>query len=162
MNSRIVSLLFLLIISGIPFSSLGCVPLKQFNHAPPLATNIHRIEVGRSTRRDVFQYFGSPDIEADSTITRVNLTGPLGRFWGQHFRASKEWADSLPYASIDEDHVNYLYIEIEIRDSFELLWPDNYFYAIGSYRSSIRKNKLLIRVNKHTDVVEMVSYLPQF
>lgn len=161
MMSLIPSILRCFMVPIFLFSSMACTPLKQFAHSPRLATNVHRLQIGQTTKSEVFKYFGFPDIEADAATSRVNLGGPLASFWGKHFKASREWTESLPYSSINEQHSIFLYVEIEIRDSFELLYPDAAFYAIGNYRSSILKNKLLIRFT-NTGTVESVSYREEF
>jgi hypothetical protein len=160
--AAIPSVLFRVTVFNLVLCSTACVPLVQFTHSPRLAANVHRLKVGQSTQGEVLQYFGLPDIEAYSVLTKVNPRGPLAKFWGEHFKARRDWMESLPYSSIDQQHVTYLYVELEIRDSFELLYPDLYFSAIGSYRSSIRKNKLLIRFNRDTGVVQTISYGEQF
>lgn len=155
-------LLFRLAVLTVVVCSTACVPLKEFYHSPRLAENLHRLQIGQTTRGEVFQYFGPPDIEADNATSRVNVRGPLGKFWGEHFRANSRWLNNMPYSSIGEQYVTYLYVELEIKGSFELQRPDGYFGAIGSYEGTILKNKLLIRVNKNTGIVDTVSYGEQF
>ena len=150
-----------LLVAAIAFMTLqACViPFdKQWVHTPPLATNVAKVVKGQTTRGDVLRMFGPPDIEADGPTAKANDSLPRFRMLTETgakvgIRVDHRSASPVPYSSIDDDHVLFVYIEEAHRGTVVLPGPS---------WGSMRRNVLLIFMQKKTGLVDELTYREEF
>lgn len=138
----------------------GCViPIdKKWVHDPPLSRNLGKIVKGQTTRDEILRLFGPPDIEADGPRAKASANLPLFRMLREatprtEIQIEYPAVSPTPYSSIDSDHVAFLYLE-EANEGVVML-P-------GPSWASSRKNKLLIFIDKRTNLVDEFAYSEQF
>lgn len=176
---------FLLLGMLMCLGNAGCILHARFAHDPPLARNVARIECGRTTRAEVLECFGRPDFEVHGSCVTHNPDGPMGRYY-ERLRLSnvrmRRIAGGTPrlwstdedrafgerwltrflglraYSSIDDDHVAYLYEELEGWAGWGFTVPT----VAGGSHMQIRQNRLLVLIDVHTDVVDMYGYRHEF
>jgi len=138
----------------------SCVILGRENwtHVPPLATNVPRIVKGQTTRAEVLDWFGEPDLETEQGQAKANLNMAMIRsYWPadtgipEPLKADLERA--FPYSGIDENHEALLYVEQ--RNTSVLILP-------GGGTAHRYVNRLLLLVNRKTAVVDGFWYQAEF
>jgi hypothetical protein len=163
----------------------GCIIYGRCVHDPPLAENVPKIVRGQTTRAQILDYFGIPDLEAQGSTVILHDDSMMGKHRlktkrrleraaksAERFKTNSEaprasptsWYDRLmgfrAYSSIDNDHVAYLYEELEERYIAGMTF--GLPVAIGGADYRIRRNKLLVLINKHTEVVDEFGYRQEF
>jgi hypothetical protein len=160
----------------------GCLSRDEtFLRDRPLAGCVPLIVEEKTTRKDVLGLLGKPDLIADGTSVTIRADGTLGRFQqslpekrkraeeilSQCWAIGPErkiqfdpdtWARIQPYSSISDRTIALGYWEIS--DSFRQF----FLLPIPIVRSENvgNRNKLLVLIDKDTDVVKVVSYREEF
>ncbi len=152
---------------------------EQFAHSPPPSRNISRVIEGKTTRQEVVQYLGQPDLIVDGTSITLRPDGPLSRFQRSLYRKRDkarrtladsiqigpktsiqfdpdEWARLQPYSSINEKWTAFFYWEVDST------YRQFMSYIAGVSQDTTLRNKLLVLINKETGIVEIVSYREEF
>jgi hypothetical protein len=151
----VVGLLFLCVC----FSSCVIPFDKKFVHDPPLSRNVGKIVKGKTTREEILRIFGPPEIEADGPNAKASPNLPEFRTIRESvprgFTIDIEYptASPIPYSSIDDEHLAYVYLEDLQRGTVVIPGP--------SWASN-EKNILLIFIHKKTNVVDEFAYREQF
>jgi hypothetical protein len=157
----------------------GCVIHGRFVHEPPLARNVPKLERGKTTRAQVIEYFGAPDLEARGTVVTHRDDGPMAKYHemmkrsyevcnrnGLEGRGSEttgdQWLEDFlglrAYSSIDDDHIALLYEELDGLAVMGVTFP----VMVGGSAMRIQQNRLLILLNKNTGVVDEFGYRQEF
>ena len=164
----------------------GCVFPDRWVHDPPLARNIPRIVRGQTTGTQILEYFGVPDLEAHGPVVTLHDDSVMGKQRQKNMRALEraemaaeryntnggrrgatgtdlldEMARLWAYSSIDEDHIAYLYLEMDYRGTAWIMpigWP----IVAGGSDHRVLQNKLLVLINRHTGVVDEFGYRQEF
>lgn len=162
----------------------GCIFHDRCVHDPPLARNVPKIVRGQTTRAQILQYFGVPDLEAHGSTVTLHDDSVMGKERqklkqllesaqmtteqyntdGERRTVSgtdlfDEMARLWAYSSIDEDHVAYLYWETESRGGG---WIIPLPIMIVSVDARWLRNKLLVLINEHTGVVDEFGFRQEF
>jgi len=158
------------------FSGCTYTYRERVVHSPILASNVPKLVKGTTTRSEVMQWFGVPDLQADGSRITLYPESPMGQY-RLHGRARlieqqsqfgkkgslanplaidpdiyEKIARLRPYSSIDDAHVALLYEEM-------------YYLSQSASRvgkDSHLRNQLLIFINKATDIVDDFAYREEF
>ena len=129
---------------------------KKWVHDPPLSRNIGKIVKGQTTMEEILRLFGPPDIEANGPVAKASPNLPMFRMM-QDSKPPRRFeypaVSPVPYSSIDEDHVAFLYLEELNRGIVIIPGP--------SWASDVT-NRLLIFIDKKTNVVDEFAYREEF
>lgn len=149
----------------------GCLPPNHWGHDPPLAHNVPQIVKGQTTRDEILQYFGPPDIEADGANSIVNPNMPIIRMYKElsgwplyrdaEFPKFTELEKLFPYRSIDDDHVSFVYNELYYH-KFKVKFIRYESINMPSVIQEYFNNRLLILINKETGIVDEFYYREEF
>ncbi|MCI0560202.1 MAG: hypothetical protein MN733_17070, partial [Nitrososphaera sp.] len=74
--------IFVMVLSG---CSGGRGVLVAITHEPTLATEVHKIVKGKTTKEEVLKRFGTPDIEANVTNSTINPNFPPVLMYGMTY-----------------------------------------------------------------------------
>lgn len=152
----------------------GCTFRDHCMHDPPLATNVPKIARGQTTRAQILEYFGVPDLEAHGSKVTLHDDSVMGKQRQEMKRvleragmaastdAFDEMARLWAYSSIDEDHVVYLYWETESHGGGWMIPLIVIPTRITSSDVRVLQNKLLVLINRHTGVVDEFGYRQEF
>jgi len=160
-----IILLCILLISGCSITSSKHF---RFIHSPPLANGVPKIVEGQTTKDEIIKYYGVPDLEVDGTTIILHPETPLGRLI-ENIRMTKryhldtniwvdEWSKLLPYSSINDEHIVFLYLEIDSN------WKDTFTYVPMNSKiyETILRNKMIFFINKKTGLVDEFAYREEF
>jgi hypothetical protein len=138
----------------------GCIPIgATMAHTPALATNVGKLAKGQTTRAEVLQLFGDPDIQAVGAESRANPNMPIFKGYRQLGLAA-EAARLWPYSSIDPEEEAFFYIEWRLGGGLAFL-PLPYGGVVGG-NVSHAENKLLVLIDRRTGVVREFWYRQGF
>lgn len=162
----------------------GCIFHDRCVHDPPLARNVQKIIRGQTTRAQILQYFGVPDLEAHGSTVTLHDDSVMGKErqkmkqllesaqmaleryntdGGGRPASGTDMFDEMArlwaYSSIDQDHVAYLYWEEESRGG---VWVIPLPAMIAGFDVQARHNKLLVLIDKHTGVVDEFGFRQEF
>jgi hypothetical protein len=160
---------------------VGCGNHDRFVHNPPLADRISRVMEGKTTRQKVIQYLGQPDLVVDGTSMTIQRDGTLGLFREalHHKKRGMEqtfartsfigpktkptvqfdpvvWEELQPHSSISDRFIAFVYWEVDI--TYQQVQSP---IGMRGWHNVLR-NKLLVLIDKETDVVELISYREEF
>lgn len=170
----------------------GCIMHGRCVHDPPLAKNVSRIVRGQTTQAQVLEYFGVPDFEVRGTTATLREDSMLGKRLQQMRQNLQRMSASLArikvstgqaqpncttqeqspgarfdemlgmraYSSIDDNHFAYLYEESD--ESFVAGMTFGLPITIGGADCRVRTNRLLLLINRHTNVVDEFGYRGEF
>ena len=163
--------------------SQGCSYRETVVHVPCLAKNLPKLVKGQTTRAEVLELFGVPDLQADGADITLYPESAMGQYrakkraeWERinekYVEINKKSSQNIPlvdpdylhkiamlqaYSSIDEEHVALLYLESDSNTT--IAWVPT---GAGYGKSNYRQNKLLIFINKETGIVDEFSYREEF
>lgn len=187
-----------IISSAIPILLLlfiqGCVIYfrDRVVHEPPLAKNVPRIVKGQTTKVEVFEWFGVPDMLIDGVEITLFPESPMGQkrakireMWIKYkeevqkhenaFKKSKYWYG--PPSSIDPDWPEkaarlqpYSSIDDEhialifLESEIRLKGKINWYLVrcTGHTNATYYENRLLIFIDKKTNIVDEFAYREGF
>lgn len=146
---------------------VGCgagLPPK-FLHEPALATNVPQIVKGQTTKEEVLEYFGMPDIEAHGAHSKVSSNMALILMYKDPKQRIPMVADNIgveglfPYSSIDDEHIAFVYLEHCVNPTTETFVP---VVNVGTFTSYQFFNRLLIFIDKATGLVDEFAFREEF
>jgi hypothetical protein len=136
-------------------------------HDPPLERNVHRVVKGTTTRTEILNWFGVPDILADGNLITLYPESAMGQYRARMraeleknkadmekagLNIDPEFMDKVaklqPYSSIDDEHVALLYVEMKVEST-----PTGRL----SGETVCYTNKVLFFINKNTGIVDEFS-----
>ncbi|MCI0400377.1 MAG: hypothetical protein L0Z68_03620 [Gammaproteobacteria bacterium] len=156
--------IFVMALSG---CSSGRGVLVAITHEPTLATEVPKIMKGRTTKGEVLKHFGMPDIEADGANSTVNANMPLVLMYGATYELAgvpirpnpSNLMKLYPYSSIDEGHIVFVYEEFCHKGGDVVFVP---VVNVGASTTYQFFNKLLIWINKRTELVDNYAFREEF
>jgi hypothetical protein len=154
-------------------------------HEPALAANIDKLVKGTTSKHDVLRYFGLPDFEVNGSNVTIHRGSPMARLrtqldgrvteakrqseqsWGPKPQVNfdpDEWIKSHPYSSINDDHVVFLYVELDSQWRQVMPPPIAPFvlFMVVRAEDTVRRNRLFLWINKKTELVDDFAYREEF
>jgi len=128
-------------------------------HKPALGVNVGKLIKGRTTKAEVMQLFGEPDVHAIGPESRANPNMPTLKGMREAGRA-EEAAKMYVYSSIDPEQEAFFYVEQKGEGA--LGWIPLPMGGAVAGNVSYSTNKLLIFIDRKSGLVREFWYRQEF